>query len=155
MQRTDWCLHLSTVPYRLYVHRTLCNIHISKFMLHWNKMISLLSSIALDLTHHLLGVVMFFWRFPNNKQCVDACKNLITFPWLVVQLNPRFFASSPQSNPFLCKSSAVSREGIPSSCKISKKIIDYALKYYMFPCYWLHRISSVTLYLLNQLTAKK
>lgn len=56
-------------------------------------------------------------------------QNQNTFPWLVVQLKPRFFASSPQSKPFRCKIKAVSREGTPSSYRGTwAQIIHLTLK---------------------------
>lgn len=52
---------------------------------------------------------------PCSQQGLPAPTGLLTLPWLVVQLKPRFLASRPQSNPLRCKMRAVSAEGKASS----------------------------------------
>lgn len=51
---------------------------------------------------------------PGTAGCPSAAP---TWPWLVVQLNPRFLASRLQSKPLRCRIRAASAEGSESSCR--------------------------------------
>lgn len=65
-----------------------------------------------------------------------------TWPWLVVQLNPRFLASRLQSKPLRCRIRAASAEGSESSCRSMGKARHWAATAQGSPVLMQHRATT-------------